>query len=114
MYLEIHVGRYIRRENRKIARHINEPERFHELPEDERDAIRAWVRENLVRRRKRLSSYALKHMAEKALGAHVGNGEMKGAMLEAGYKPINTTRKSGINSRKNEINFYFQAGPRDA
>jgi hypothetical protein len=101
---ERRARREARRQRRAEELHINSPERFHELPADEQDGIRAWVRENVVRQREPLSSYSLKHVAEKALGFYVGNGEIKGAMLEAGYTPLNTHRERGIN-------FYFQAGP---
>jgi len=102
---ERRARREARRQRRAEELHINSPERFHELPADEQDAIRAWIRENVVRQREPLSSYSLKHIAEKALGFYVGNGEIKGAMLEAGYTPLDTRRERGIN-------FYFQAGPR--
>jgi hypothetical protein len=63
------------------------------------------VRENIAPQRRPLSSYTLKHVAESDLGFYVGNGEIKGAMLEAGYKPLNTHRQRGIN-------FFFQASPK--
>jgi hypothetical protein len=98
-----------RRARRKEQLYINDPARYHELPINEKINLRAWVRENVVPQRTPHSSYALKHIAERDIGGpgyYVGNGELKGAMLEAGYTPLNTSRERGIN-------FYFQAGPRE-
>jgi len=98
-----------RRARRKEQLYINDPARYHELPINEKINLRAWVRENVVPQRTPHSSYALKHIAERDIGGpgyYVGNGELKGAMLEAGNTPLNTSRERGIN-------FYFQAGPRE-
>jgi hypothetical protein len=96
-----------RRAQRQEELYANSPERYHELPINEKISIRGWVRENVVRQRAPLSSYALKHIAEEQLHFYVGNGEIKGAMLEAGYTPLTTSRSRGVN-------FYFQAGVNNA
>jgi hypothetical protein len=49
--------------------------------------LRAWVRENIAPWDKEHSSYLLKHRAEDAIGSYVSNGEMRGAMMDAGYLP---------------------------
>jgi hypothetical protein len=73
----------------------NSPDEFDDLPPDKQEAILSWVEQNL-RPRKTVcyqhSSYGLKHICEKAVGFYVSNGEMKGAMLKAGY--ITSERKS--------------------
>jgi hypothetical protein len=102
------VLRERRREQRKAERaeaiRINSPDRLHDMDEDERERLRAWIRENVAPRKvtEPKSSYGLKHVAEKMLGFYVGNGELKGAMLEAGYEPV----------WDNRINMGFRCGPR--
>jgi P4 family phage/plasmid primase-like protien len=69
-------------------RDVNSPAMYDELPINEKISLRAWVRENVEPRREECSSYLLKHVAERDLGSYVGNGEMRGAMLEANYVPV--------------------------
>jgi len=105
-----------RRERRKQKRleaiRANDPAHFDTMPPDEKARLRAWVREKIAPQRQPLNSYYLKHVAERdigrdvgSLGYYVSNAELKGAMLEAGYKPLNTT------SADPAINHYYQAGP---
>jgi hypothetical protein len=85
---------------------VNGPERFDALPIHEKINLRAWVRENVVPQDELLSSYALKHTAEHDIGGrgyYVGNGEMRGAMLEAGHVPVEI----------HGPNAYYKAGPKD-
>ncbi len=46
---------------------------------------------------KNYSSYYLKHVVETGIGEYVGNGELKGAMLKAGYKYTKDTLENEIN-----------------
>lgn len=59
------------------------------------DQVRAWLLDNLTPiKTPTQSSYALKHVAEHALGRYVSNGELIAAALMAGY-PI--SRPEGPN-----------------
>ncbi|MDQ5828190.1 MAG: hypothetical protein M3441_29130, partial [Chloroflexota bacterium] len=79
-----------RREERAEAIRINSPDRFYDMPEVDRRQLMAWVRglPPVPRVTAVKDSYWLKHRAEKALGFYVSNAELKGAMLEAGYRPV--------------------------
>lgn len=90
----------------------NHPAAFDLMPEEKQKQLIGWVREFLLPgtrgKSKRYSSYYLKHVAERALGwpqVYVGNGEMKGALLKAGYKPSKDTCESWTN-----WNFVLQRG----
>jgi hypothetical protein len=89
------------RVQRWIELELNSPERFHDMPDEKRRRLLAWVQENVAPRRgKRVrDSYWLKHRAEEGLGYYdeklgmrirdyVSNGELKGGMLEAGHRPV--------------------------
>jgi hypothetical protein len=69
---------------------LDKPDRFYDMPEDQRQQLLAWVQENVAARRGKgmLDSYLLKHVAERRIGFYVSNGELKGAMLEAGHRPV--------------------------
>jgi transcriptional regulator with XRE-family HTH domain len=49
-----------------------------------------------------LSSYAIKHDAEEAIGVYIRNDEFKGAMLACGYEP----------TRDTDVNWRFRIKPR--
>jgi transcriptional regulator with XRE-family HTH domain len=51
-----------------------------------------------------LTSYAIKHYAEEAIGVYIRNDEFKGAMLACGYEP---TTDSG-----SDVNWRFRIKPR--
>jgi hypothetical protein len=104
MYLRRHVLRYIRRAKRIADVFENDPARYDEMPEKDREALRVWVRETVVLKPKIThahSSYALKEYAEADLGIYVHNAWFKAAMLEAGHGP----------AWDNRINMGFRAGP---
>jgi len=104
MYLRRHVLRYIRRAKRIADVFENDPARYDEMPEKDREALRVWVRETVVPKPKIThahSSYALKEYAEADLGIYVHNAWFKAAMLEAGHAP----------AWDNRINMGFRAGP---
>lgn len=91
---------------------LDAPEAFDELTALEREQLRAWIRQNLepsarIGLGKHCFSYRLKHLAEKALGWYVSNGQMKGAMLAEGYRwrqcegtPCNPSPNWVFNSRR--------------
>jgi hypothetical protein len=87
--------------DRRIKRwqelYVNHPDRYHdELSEEERERLRAWVRENVAPRQVTGShnSYFLKHVAERFFrergdyDPYVSNPAIKGALIEAGYEPV--------------------------
>lgn len=77
---------------------LDHPGQFERRHPHDQDALLSWVHDNVVpTTRGRPSrgyrsfhgtSYGLKHLAETHLGHYVSNGDMKGAMLAAGYEPI--------------------------
>lgn len=79
----------------------NQPSYYAVLSEVEQDALQEWI--SLVFRAAKTSpgdeSYAIKHDYEAATGLYVGNGAFKGAMLVAGYQPVDWT----------ELNWTFRA-----
>jgi hypothetical protein len=78
----------------------NLPEDYKTLPEEEKQALQEWIRLAIQPAKTTVSrdSYALKHEYKRQVGLYVTNGQFKGAMLQAGYKPINP----------NEINWSFR------
>ena len=72
---------------------IDSPAEYDELPEERKQFIQAWIRKYLnpinTFNRKH-TSYGLKHLIEKAASGnqYFTNGEFKGAMLAAGYEPL--------------------------
>ncbi len=70
---------------------VNQPSEYAKLPEDEKAALQAWIREKLVPASSpgRYSSYGLKHTFQDSDGgSYVTNGQFKGAMLVAGFGPL--------------------------
>ena len=87
----------------------NHPEQFDRQPLEKQEALLAWIRANLrpgtPNKSPRYSSYYLKHLAERSLpGGYVGNGEMKGALLKAGYTP---SHRLEVTSLEYAINWDF-------
>jgi hypothetical protein len=84
--------------------YVSHEDRYHELPEAEKELIRAWVSDNAALRNvtRPRDSYELKHTVERFLGFYVSNGSIKGALLEAGYEP----------AWSGPINMGFRVGPR--
>jgi hypothetical protein len=87
---QVESPRERRRRERREEIAINDPQLFYAMSEEDRRQLLAWVRDNLAPRRGKQvrDSYWLKHEAEHRLGFYVGNGELKGAMLEAGHRPV--------------------------
>ena len=91
------------RGQRKRAVGENAADRFYDMPEEEQQRLYAWVLENVAPRKatRPVSSYWRKHVAEKSIGFYVSNGELKGAMREAGFEPVHD----------NGINAWYRCGP---
>jgi hypothetical protein len=75
--------------------YFSHPDRYHDLPEAERERLRAWVSDNVTPRNVTLSagSYQLKAIPERFFrergdyDPYVSNADIKGALLAAGYEP---------------------------
>jgi len=76
---------------------IDCPERFDELDPVRADELLRWISRKVVPwsrgYRRAGSSYGLKHEAERELN-YITNGQMKGAMLAAGYKPLDPSAQN--------------------
>jgi hypothetical protein len=73
------------------ARPLDSPDEYRTLPRHERRLLQAWISENIAPRKTPNSrtSYGLKHAFENsANGFYTTNGQFKGAMLAAGYRPV--------------------------
>lgn len=77
---------------------VDQAERFKELSPDEQAVVLAWIRFVMKRAKtpSRISSYGLKHFCERETGFYITNGAMKGAMLAAGYEPIDETEQNTV------------------
>lgn len=68
----------------------NHPEALSKLPREAQEHLIDWCKTNLEPGKpgqsKKYNSHYLKKVAERALGNSVGNGEMKGALLKAGFE----------------------------
>jgi hypothetical protein len=81
------------------------PEEFNTLPPLKRELLLRWVDLVLYPTKtvwKDATSYGLKHAAEDDLGVYISNGELKGAMVAAGFKA----------SDPRDQNWHFYARPR--
>jgi hypothetical protein len=92
------------------AVYFSHPDRYHDLPEAERERLRAWVSDNVTPRNVTLSagSYQLKAIPERFFrergdyDPYVSNADIKGALLAAGYEP----------AWSDPIEMGFRVGPR--
>jgi hypothetical protein len=95
------------RVNYDEARHlpINSPERFQEMPQEDQETLLRWIRGNVepARHVGRGTSYGWKHILQHDTGLYVANGQFKGAMIEAGFEPVD----------RRELNWRFKAKVRD-
>ncbi|PLS87017.1 MAG: hypothetical protein CYG60_04175 [Actinobacteria bacterium] len=86
---------------------LNGPEDHDTLSREEQAALQAWIGANMRPAKTPdpyRTSYGLKHrFEESAGGCYVTNGQFKGAMLKAGYEPVEPT----------ELNWRFRACLRD-
>jgi hypothetical protein len=73
------------------SRNLDPPSGYHNLLPDTRAELLLWIWRNLKPTKAKVypgTSYGLKHDFERDAGYYVGNGAFKGAMLEAGYEPV--------------------------
>jgi hypothetical protein len=79
----------------------NHPAQFEQETVANQQQLLSWISTNLRPgtrgKAKRYSSYYLKHVAERAIGRYVGNGEMKGALLKAKYALAKSSEEADIN-----------------
>ena len=70
-------------------------------PQEKQEKVLAWIQQHFRKgvqgNAKRYSSYFLKHVVERGIGTYVGNGELKGAMLKAGFTPTKVCASYDIN-----------------
>lgn len=70
----------------------NSPDHFDSLTDEQKAQLRKWIIDKMTLRIKDRTSYGLKHLFEASAGGfYVTNGQFKGAMLAAGYEPIDAT-----------------------
>ncbi|MDP9458211.1 MAG: hypothetical protein M3Q49_02635 [Actinomycetota bacterium] len=81
----------------------DDPRDYETLGRDEQAALRAWIAVAMKPARTvgPSNSYTMKHDFETAGGFYVSNGQFKGAMLAAGYKPV----------KRGEQNWRFRQRP---
>jgi hypothetical protein len=70
---------------------VDDPAAFARLSPAQQACLLAWIAHALrpARRASPWSSYGLKHRYQAGTGIYHTNGEFKGALLAAGYPPIN-------------------------
>jgi hypothetical protein len=75
------------------------PKEFDLLPPLKRELVLQWISWTMcpaVTIWRDATSYGLKHAAEDDLGFYISNGQFKGAMLEAGYEPVDTLDRNWL------------------
>ncbi len=73
------------------GRNLDPPSEYHALAPDARAELLLWIWRNFKPTKVKIhpsTSYGLKHAFERDGGYYVSNGAFKGAMLEAGYEPV--------------------------
>jgi hypothetical protein len=79
------------------GRNVDPPNEFSELPPDDRALLLMWIWRNLTPTKVKVchsTSYGMKHDFENDTGLYVSNGMFKGAMLEAGYEPVDPKERN--------------------
>ena len=81
----------------------DDPRDYKNLNPEEQAALRAWIAVAMTPARTvgPSSSYTMKHDFETAGGFYITNGAFKGAMLDAGYRPV----------KRGEQNWRFRQRP---
>lgn len=72
----------------------NDCELITDLPEQERETVVAWIRQNLLFKRGtevHSTSYGLKHILESDTHIYLTNNQFKDAMLVCGFEPVKET-----------------------
>jgi len=80
-----------------VLNEVNQPSAYERLSDDAKAALQEWIERELVPANKTAPdcSYVLKHIFARLPGGfYVNNGEFKGAMLVAGYEPLDRTELS--------------------
>ena len=69
---------------------VNQPSSYDKLPDSEKADLQVFILGSLIPAdgTGRFGSYSLKHIYQRLEGRYVTNGEFKGAMLAAGFEPI--------------------------
>ena len=75
---------------------VDDPAAFACLSPAQQTCLLTWIAHALrpARRASPWSSYGVKHVYSAGSGIYVTNGEFKGAMLAAGYPPIDPTAQN--------------------
>lgn len=75
---------------------VNQPSSYERLPEEEKASVREWIARELRPSHSMgpKCSYTLKRVYQRLTDRYLTNGEFKGAMLDAGYPPIDRTEPS--------------------
>src|SRR5581483_2647852 len=70
---------------------VDQPTEFETLSTEHKDMVLDWIARTIMPARSIPldTSYGMKHWLEEEIGLYVSNGAFKGAMLRAGYKPLN-------------------------
>ncbi len=92
----------------------DDPRGYEGLTEAEKEVLRAWIAVAMkpAGRVGPSTSYVMKHDFETAGGSYVTNGQMKGAMLAAGYQPVKRAeqnwrfRQKPTNSHADGYSYY--------
>lgn len=102
----------------------NHPSDYETLSDAEKVALRYWIDHAIApsgRVNNRRTSYVLKHQFERE-GFYITNGQFKGAMLLAGYMPVNIyalnwcfsihqqLKMSGILSEQHNLQWHYTIG----
>ena len=79
----------------------NHPKQFESEEPEKQIQVLTWIQQHWRKgtrgNAKRYSSYHLKHVVERAIGEYVSNGELKGAMLKAGFMPTKDSKEYDTN-----------------
>jgi hypothetical protein len=75
---------------------VNQPSSYERLPGEEKAMVREWILRELrpTHTMGPKCSYHLKHVYQRLTDRYLTNGDFKGAMLDAGYRPIDRTEPS--------------------
>ncbi len=79
------------------GRNIDPPSEYDNAGPDTRAELLLWIQRNLRPTKVKVfpgTSYGLKHAFEADGGYYVSNGVFKGAMLEAGYEPVDPLERN--------------------
>jgi hypothetical protein len=75
--------------------------RFEEMPTELQARVLAFIEEHFQQgvrgNTRQYSSYGLKHVVEKGIGTYISNGQLKGAMKQAGFPVHHSSKPADIN-----------------